>query len=310
MAAPDAVEIDGLTHRYGDRSVLEDVRASVLRGEQFGLLGPNGSGKTTLFRILSTLLRPTAGTVRVFGVDVVREPGRARERFAVVFQSPSVDRRLTVRENFLHQGHLYGLRGASLRERTAELLSRLGIADRSRDLVEVLSGGLRRRVEIGKALLHRPSLLLLDEPTTGLDPGARLDLWKLLEELRRSEGLTVVVTTHLMQEAEGCDRVAILHRGRVVALGAPRDLVESVGGEIVSVACRAPQTLRPELEKAFGGPVSVSGGSVRLERERGVDLVPSILERFGPRVDAVTVGRPTLEDVFLRRTGHAFEEAP
>ena len=212
---PPVIEIKDLRHRYGDRAALNGVSFTVGEGEIFGLLGPNGSGKTTLFRILSTLMLPSDGRALIAGFDPSRQPDEVRRRIGVVFQSKSVDIKLTATENLWHQGHLYGLRGALLQERIREMLQRVGLADRAREKVETFSGGMQRRVELAKGLMHRPSVLLLDEPSTGLDPGARRDLWQYLQELRREEKVSVIITTHLMEEAERCDRLAILNAGEV-----------------------------------------------------------------------------------------------
>ena len=223
--------VEALTHRYGERVALKGVSFQVAKGEIFGLLGPNGGGKTTLFRILSTLVMPREGNVRMFGIDVVREQVEIRRRIGVVFQSPSLDRKLTVLENLRHQGHLYNLRGPGLQSRIDQLLSRFGMSDRKGDLVETLSGGQRRRVELAKGLLHKPQVLLLDEPSTGLDPRVRRELSDYLERLRDEDGMTILLTTHLMEEADRCDRLAILDRGELVALSTPRELKEeSIGG--------------------------------------------------------------------------------
>ncbi|HUR38220.1 MAG TPA: ABC transporter ATP-binding protein, partial [Planctomycetota bacterium] len=239
-----SVEIDGLTHRYGERLALDGVSFSVRKGEVFGLLGPNGGGKTTLFKILSTALRPTSGSARIEGVDV--RDDAVRRRIGVVFQAPGLDQKLTVAENLLHQGHLYGLRGAALRRRIDEELGRFKLSDRARDRVEKLSGGLQRRVELAKALLHQPEILLLDEPSTGLDPGARRDLWDALRSLK---GVTVLLTTHLLEEAERCDRLAILHKGKLVALGAPLDLRGEIGGDVVTIRAKDAEALAAAIRE-------------------------------------------------------------
>ena len=215
------IELDGLSHNYGDRLALDNLSFAVQPAEIFGLLGPNGSGKTTLFRILSTLMVPTGGSARIQGFDVAREPNRARQQTGIVFQARSLDLKLTVLENLKHQGHLYGLRGETLKRRSAEVLQRVGLSDRAKDFVETLSGGMQRRVELAKGLIHSPAVLLLDEPSTGLDPGARRDMWQYLRTLRDQEGVSILVTTHLMEEAEHCDRLAILNEGKLVALGSP-----------------------------------------------------------------------------------------
>src|SRR5437588_466636 len=221
VRAEIAIELETITHRYGDRVALNQVSFQIRAAEMFGLLGPNGSGKTSLFRILSTLMLPSGGSALVMGANVATHANAVRRQIGVVFQAQSVDVKLTASENLWHQGHLYGLRGAGLKKRISEMLERVGLAERANERVETFSGGMRRRVEIAKGLMHRPAVLLLDEPTTGLDPGARHDVMNYLRMLRDSEGATIVITTHLMDEAERCDRLAILNEGSLVALGSP-----------------------------------------------------------------------------------------
>lgn len=293
-----SVEVSALSHRYGDRVALEEVSFSVRSGEIFALAGPNGSGKTTLFRILATALAPSGGTARVAGVDL-SDPARLRRRIGVVFQTPALDPKLTARENLLHHGWLYGLRGRPLRLRAAEWLERFRLADRADERVETLSGGLRRRVELAKALLHEPQVLLLDEPSGSLDPGARRDL---RDHLRALRGVTVLLTTHLMDEAEGCDRLGILHRGRLVALGAPAELRAQVGGDVVTVRARDAARLAAALRERFGVAAEASDGVVRFTRERGHEFVAALYEVFRDAIEAVTVARPSLEDVFHLKT--------
>ncbi len=301
-----AVEVTDLRHRYGEREALRGVTFRVARGALFGLLGPNGGGKSTLFRILTTLLPATSGTARILGHDVVTEAPAVRRRIGVVFQHPSVDGLLGVEENLVHHGRLHGLGGSRLRERVDVLLERFGLADRRRDRVGTLSGGLVRRVELAKGLLHEPELLLLDEPSTGLDPGARRDLMAELQLLRDRDGVTVVLATHYMEEAERCDRVAILDAGRLVALDAPAVLRARVGGDVVVVQTADPEALRGEVVRRFGLEGAVVDGALRLEHPRGHELVRDVVEAFPDRVRAVTFGKPTLEDVFVHLTGHRF----
>ena len=208
-------------------------RSTFYPAEIFGLLGPNGSGKTTMFRLLSTLMLPSAGHAIIMGHDAATDPAGVRRHIGVVFQAQSVDGKLSAEENLRHIGHLYGLRGAALKARAGEMLRRVGLADRAKDRVETFSGGMQRRLELAKGLLHRPSVLLLDEPTTGLDPGARRDLWQYLQILRDQERVTILVTTHLMEEAERCDRLAILSHGNLVALGTPAELKQEIGGDVI-----------------------------------------------------------------------------
>jgi ABC-2 type transport system ATP-binding protein len=306
-AAGAAVRVDGLEHAYGARVALRGVRFEVGQGEIFALLGPNGGGKTTLFRILSTLLEPTGGAARILGCDVVRERDAVRRRIGVVFQAPALDRKLTVRENLVHQGHLYGLRGAELARRIDAGLQRFGLAERGRDLVEDLSVGLRRRVELAKGLLHGPQVVLLDEPSTGLDPGARRDLWALLQEIRAADGVTVLLTSHILEEVERADRVAILDRGALVALGSPRELEDGLGGSVVSVVGHDPERLQRDIAARFGLQAAAIDGTLRFEQAAGPDLVHKLAEAFPNDIESMTLARPTLEDVFIHCTGHAFD---
>jgi len=298
------VEVDGLSFAYGDHLALDGLSFSVRPGEIFGLLGPNGGGKTTLFRILATLLAPRSGSARVAGHDVVREPHAVRERIGVVFQSPSLDGKLTVRENMRHQGHLHGMSGSALESRIDEMLESVSMGPRDGDLVETLSGGMKRRVDLAKGLLHRPALVLLDEPTTGLDPGARIDLWEHLAATRARQGLSVLVTTHLMEDADRCDRLLIVDRGRIVALDTPEALREGVGGDVVVARARDPRGLAEEVRRRFSEEVEVVDDTIRIRRARGHEFVPALVDAFPGRIEAISVGKPTLEDVFIQRTGH------
>jgi ABC-2 type transport system ATP-binding protein len=304
-----ALTTNRLTHRYGDRVALDQVSLRVNAREIFGLLGPNGGGKTTLFRILSTLVRPTTGSASILGLDLARDTGAIRRRLGVVFQAPSLDKKLTVRENLAHQGHLYGLSGKSLGERIDHLLLEFDLHDRRRDLVETLSGGLQRRVEIAKCLLHRPEILLLDEPSTGLDPGARIDLWQTLYRLRDQEGVTVLLTTHLMEEAERCDRVAIIDRGKIVAEGAPEELRSRIGGEVISARTQDATSLGERIVSSLGVEVSVLNDEVRIEQPDGASFITKLVATFPGEIDSVTLAKPTLEDVFIAKTGRRLSQA-
>lgn len=303
---PAAVQVSQLVHHYGQRQALDHLDLEVERGELFAILGPNGGGKTTLFRLLSTLIPIQQGSIRILGRDALRQPAEVRSLLGVVFQAPSLDRKLTVRENLHYQGPLYGLGGRELHARAGEMLERLGLTDRQHDLVETLSGGLRRRVELAKGLLHRPPLLLLDEPSTGLDPGARSDLWNYLRQIRDEDGVTVVLTTHLLEEAEKVDRLAIINRGQLVALDTPDNLRATVGGDSITIDSPEPARLATEVESRFGFPATVIEGKVRLEQPDGHRLVAQLIESFPGRVQSITLGKPTLEDVFIDRTGHRF----
>ncbi|MFZ9933391.1 MAG: ABC transporter ATP-binding protein [Chthoniobacterales bacterium] len=301
MSCP--VETNDLRRSFGERQALGGVTFSVGEGEIFGLLGPNGGGKTTLFRILCTLLPPSGGSARVCGFDTVSEPSGVRSSIGVVFQSPSLDPHLTVAENLRYGGNLHGLHGAELENRWQETAAALRVDDRAGDLVKNLSGGLQRRVEIAKSLLPRPRVLLLDEPSTGLDPVARVDLWAILEQLRERFGITTVLTTHLMDEAERCRRVAILHRGQLLACDTPDALRATVGADVLTLVCRRPDMLAEQLQARFGWTPVVHEGAVRLEIPKAHAEVARIVEAFPGEIQSVTAGRPTLEDVFVHMTG-------
>jgi ABC-2 type transport system ATP-binding protein len=306
-----AIEVEAVSHRYGDRLALDGVSLSVAEGEIFAFLGPNGGGKSTLFRVLSTLAPIQAGVARVMGFDLRADTAAIRREIGVAFQAASLDRKLTVAENLRCQGRLYGISGGTLHTRIDEVLVRLGVADRARDLVETLSGGLKRRVELAKALLHRPRMLLLDEPSTALDPAARGEVWRYLEEVRREDGVTVALTTHLLDEADKADRIAILDRGRIVALDTPDSLKATVGGDSITIETADAARLAEEITAKFGIAAQVLDGNVRLEQANGHEWIARLVEAFPGRIAAIRVGKPTLEDVFIDRCGRRFgDEEP
>jgi len=300
------IAVRDLVHRYDGRAALNGVSFDVRPAEFFGLLGPNGSGKTTMFRILSTLMVPVGGRAVILGHDAAKDPSKLRREIGVVFQAQSIDLKLTAAENLRHHGHLYGLHGPGLRRRISEMLARVGLADRAKDKAQTFSGGMQRRLELAKGLLHGPRVLLLDEPTTGLDPGARRDLWQYLRILRDEEQVTVLVTTHLMEEAERCDRLAILNEGKLVALGTPAELRQEIGGDVIVLEARDPESLAMRIRSRFNVDVQVVGSQVRIERESGHRFVTDVVEAFPGEIEAVSIAKPSLEDVFIRRTGHRF----
>jgi ABC-2 type transport system ATP-binding protein len=310
MNPSPAIDVSRVEYHYDRRRALDDLSLSVAQGEIFAFLGPNGGGKTTLFRLLSTLIPLQGGEVTILSYDLRRQIAAIRSAIGVVFQAPSLDKKLTVRENIRCQGHLYGLAGALLREREAEMLDRLGLAERAAERVETLSGGLRRRVELAKGLIHRPRLLLLDEPSTGLDPGARSDLWTYLRTLCDEHGVTVVLTTHLLEEADKADRIAILHEGRLVALDAPDALRSTVGGDSITIRSSDPARLAAAIAERFGCEPRILDGSLRLEQPEGHQWIARLVEAFPGQIESVAFGKPTLEDVFIARTGHRFWQAP
>ena len=304
--ATAVIQVEDLRHAYGKRVALNGVSFNVNQGEIFALLGPNGSGKTTLFRILSTLMLPASGRALIGGFDAAKQPDQVRRRIGVVFQAQSIDIKLTAAENLWHQGHLYGLRGAELKKRIASMLQHVALGDRANERVETFSGGMQRRVELAKGLMHKPSVLLLDEPTTGLDPGARRDLWQYLQQLRSEERVSVIVTTHLMEEAERCDRLAILNEGQIVGLGTPAELRSQIGGDVILLESSNPESLALRIEQKFHAGVTVLDGKIRMERKDGYRFVPDVVEAFPGEIQSISVSKPTLEDVFIDRTGHRF----
>ncbi len=302
-----ALDVGHLSHRYGSRVALDDVSLTVAPGTFVALLGPNGGGKSTLFRICATLQRASEGSVLVFGADVRTDAATVRRKLGVVFQSPALDQRLTVRENLLHHGRLYGLQGRPLKTGIDEALARVGLTDRSREIVSRLSGGLKRRAEIAKVLMTRPSLLLLDEPTTGLDPGERRDLWRDLGSIRASDGTTIVLTTHLLDEAAAADHVFLLDRGRLVIDGAPDTLTRMVGGDVIRLLSAAPADLASRITARFQAPATVVDDEVRVEHDHAHTFVAALVDAFPGEIRSVHFGRPTLEDVFVHFTGRRFE---
>jgi ABC-2 type transport system ATP-binding protein len=306
-----AISANQLVKSFGERRALDGISLEVRRGELFCLLGPNGGGKSTLFRVLATLLLPDSGTATIAGHDVVTAAAEVRARLGVVFQSPSLDGKLSILENLRCGGALYGLRGAELESRITEATKALNLTDRLHDLVETLSGGLQRRAEIAKCLLIRPEVLLLDEPSTGLDPGARLDLWAALEQLRSEHGVTALCTTHLMEEAARADRVGIVSAGKLVALGTPEELTAAIGGDVISLGVSketGADQLATTITAKTGIPSSVVEGEVRIEHAEAYAFAAKLAGEFPKEITSLRIARPTLEDVFIARTGRLFAD--
>ncbi len=301
-----AIDISGVGYAYGSRQALVDLSLDIRPGELFAVLGPNGGGKSTLFRLLSTLIPLQAGAVTMLGHDLKSEASAIRRLIGVVFQAPSLDRKLTVAENIRLQAALYGLGGGELAKRLDELLDHFSLRDRANELTEKLSGGLRRRVELAKGMVHEPRLLLLDEPSTGLDPAARSDLWQYLRHLKSAQNTTIVLTTHYLDEADGADRLAILNEGKLVALGEPDALRSQVGGDSITIETAEPASLAAAIQQSLSLAACVVENAVRLEVPDGHKWVARLVEAFPSEINAIRLGRPTLEDVFIARTGHRF----
>ncbi len=301
------IEIQNMTYRYADRVALDAVSFAVEFGQSCGLLGPNGSGKSTLFRILSTLVRPQTGEARIAGADVRTQPDAVRRKIGVVFQSPSLDKRLTVAENLRCQGRIYGLSGAELNRRIDELLNRFELRDRAAEMAGKLSGGQQRRVELAKGLLHKPQVLLLDEPSTGLDPAARITLRQQLQRLRDDDNITTLLTTHILDEADHCDRLVILDKGRVIENGTPSELKSRISGDCVLVSAVNLEALAARIEQRLGLKPQRINDELRIETPRGHELIAKLIDAFGDEIRSITLAKPTLEDVFIDRTGRRLD---
>jgi len=309
----DAIVAEGLEKRYGTIQALAGVTFSVHEGEIFGLLGPNGAGKSTSVRVLTTLTKPDAGRAVVAGHDVVREANRVRRSIGYVPQESGVDREATGRENLLLQGRIQGLSGADLRSRVDDLLELVGIAGAADRVVRGYSGGMKRRLDVALGLVHRPSVLFLDEPTTGLDPEARAAMWVEVQRLAEQEQLTILLTTHYLEEADQlAERVAIVSRGAIVAEGRPEELKRGLRGEAVTVELTEPRgdeaaAILANLDGA--DEINVDGAHVRTRVPNGAEAIPSILsalEGSGIQVASVSAARPSLDDVYLHYTGREF----
>jgi ABC-2 type transport system ATP-binding protein len=310
-AAPPRLAARDLRFAYGDRRVLDGVGFEVRAGEIFGFLGPNGAGKSTLFSILAGLLPPGGGEILLDGEPLDPRSRALRARMGVVFQEPSLDAKLSARENLLLGAALFCVPRAEAAARAAALLEAAGLADRARDPAGRLSGGMRRRLELARALVHAPDVLLLDEPTTGLDAAAFRRTWAEIESQRRSRGLTAVLTTHRPDEADRCDRLAVLSRGRVVAVDTPAALRAAVSGDVVVVEAEGGAALAADIAARLGVEARVVAGGVAVARDRGHELVPRLVEAFPPgRFRSVSVRRPTLADAFLRLAGEDLAEEP
>ncbi|HEX2149868.1 MAG TPA: ATP-binding cassette domain-containing protein [Actinomycetota bacterium] len=304
-----AIEIRGLRKRYGDVEAVQGIDLEVPAGELFGFLGPNGAGKSTTIKILCTLVRPTSGDALVAGYNVVEERNEVRRHIGLVFQEPTLDEYLTAEQNLRFHAEIYGIPRAAVAPRLDSVLEMIGLADRRKDKVANFSGGLKRRLEIGRGLLHSPRVLFLDEPTIGLDPQSRVTLWKYVDQLRVQESITVFLTTHYMDEAERCDRIAIIDQGRIVVLGTPAGLKASVGQDRIRMRTANDQAAAETIIQRLGVRAIATKDGVDVFTDDGEGFVPRIFE-LGLSVQSVTVTKPTLDDVFLAYTGNRIDDAP
>jgi ABC-2 type transport system ATP-binding protein len=304
-----AITIRGLVKRYKSVEAVAGIDLDVRPGETFGFLGPNGAGKSTTIKILCTLADATAGTATVAGFDVARERDQVRRHIGLVFQEPTLDAYLTAEQNLRFHGELYGVDRATATQRRQEVLTMVDLWERRGDLVQTFSGGMRRRLEIARGLLHSPRVLFLDEPTIGLDPQTRASIWDYLEELHRRQEITVFVTTHYMDEAEHCDRIAIVDEGRIVALDTPAALKSGIGKDRVQITTDDDARAIAELANRFGLEAAVHEGAVTFAVTEGAAFVPQLFGGLDVPISSVTVTRPSLDDVFLAHTGTTIRDA-
>ena len=304
-----AVSVRGLVKKYGDVEAVRGIDLDVVECEMFGFLGPNGAGKTTAIKILCTIAEATGGSATVAGHDVNAERSAVRRRIGLVFQEPTLDAYLTAEQNLRFHGELYGMPRRLLRERIDEVLTMVGLSDRRKDQVLKFSGGMKRRLEIGRGLLHSPQVLFLDEPTIGLDPQTRASIWEYIAALRQNQDITIFVTTHYMDEAEHCDRIAIMNAGKIVVTDTPDALKSSVGADRVQIRTDDDPAAITRIREHFGIEAAMHDGMVTFAVAGGAAFVPRLFAELGISIDTVTVTRPSLDDVFMSYTGRTISDA-
>lgn len=298
----NVIHVEDLVKKFGQLTAVDNIRLDVEAGQIFGFLGPNGAGKSTTIKILATLLKPTSGRATVAGYDVITKPNDVRRNIGLVFQDQSLDDRLTAQENLWFHAMLYDLPSGLFAERAESVLRLVDLVDRRDSLVRTFSGGMKRRLEIARGLLHHPRVLFLDEPTLGLDPQTRNAIWKHVKALREEKGTTVFMTTHYMEEAEHCDKIAIIDHGKIQAVDSPVMLKRMVGGDKIIVS--GDEALAADLKRAYSVDTQRVGSEVHFQMDRGAEFVPRMVSEFAGRIKSIQVKEPSLEDVFLRLTGH------
>jgi len=303
-----SIEAIDLVKSFGRLTAVDHVSFQVEDGEVFGFLGPNGAGKTTTINVLCTLMRPTAGRARVAGYDVASQRNAVRQSIGLVFQDPSLDDQLTAYENLQFHAHVYNVPGRQRAQRIEEVLHVVGLWDRRGAVVRTFSGGMKRRLEIARGILHHPRVLFLDEPTLGLDPQTREHVWEYILEVQRAHHITIFMTTHYMDEAEHCDRIAIIDQGKIVALDTPDALKRMVGVDIVTVQTEDSEQAAREIQERYGLEPQRDDTRLRLEVEAGAEFIPRLVRELGVAIRSVDLHRPTLDDVFLKLTGRAIRE--
>jgi ABC-2 type transport system ATP-binding protein len=308
VAADAVISVEALTKSFGTVEAVRGIDLEVRPGEIFGFLGPNGAGKTTTINILCTLLRATAGRASVAGIDVEHDPAGVRSRIGLVFQDPSLDGQLTARENLQFHAFVYDVPASERAERIAAVLEMVELTDRADSTVMTFSGGMKRRLEIARGILHTPDVLFLDEPTIGLDPQTRRHIWGYLSELPKRRGVTIFMTTHYMDEAEYCDRIAIIDHGLIQAVGTPDELKAMVGGDVVTITTADNAAAAPQIAALAGVDPIADNGTLRVEVPDGAAFVPRLVRETSVEVTSVAFRRPSLDDVFLKLTGRAIRE--
>jgi ABC-2 type transport system ATP-binding protein len=306
--SPPAIEVTDLVKSYGDVEAVRGVSFTVPRGEVFGFLGPNGAGKSTTINMLCTLARPTSGAARVNGYDVTTQRDDVRRHIGLVFQDPTLDGYLTAAQNLRLHAELYGVQKDLVEQRMTQMLEMVDLADRRDGKVMTFSGGMRRRLEIARGLMHSPRVLFLDEPTIGLDPQTRSSIWRYIRALQETEGTTIFMTTHYMDEAEFCDRIAIMDRGEIVVLDTPEALRAAVGADRVVLGTADNDAALAALGERFGIDASIAEGAVTFHVDSGESFVPRLFAELGVPITSVAVSRPTLDDVFMRHTGSTIRD--
>jgi len=304
-----AVAVRGLTKRYGELVAVDSVDFDVATGEVFGFLGPNGAGKSTTIKMLCTLVEPTAGQASVAGFDVVRQRDDVRRHIGLVFQDPTLDQYLTADQNLQMHAELYGVPRSALKPRMTHVLEMVGLVERRSALVSTYSGGMKRRLEIARGLLHAPRVLFLDEPTVGLDPQTRSSIWRYINELRQREDITIFLTTHYMDEAEYCDRIAIMDHGNIVAMDTPEALKASVGKDRVQITTKDDEAAKIALQHRFDLAATIAEGQLTFAVAAGEEFVPRLFAELGIPIKSVSVSRPSLDDVFMSYTGTTIRDA-
>jgi len=304
----NVIEIQNLTRKFGQLTAVDDVSFDVRRGEIFGFLGPNGAGKTTTINVLCTLLSPTSGKVTVNGYDVQKQRKKVQRSIGLIFQDTTLDDYLTAEQNLFFHAYAYGVPKKVREERIKELLELVELSDRRKGKINTFSGGMKRRLEIARGLLHHPEVLFLDEPTLGLDPQTRRRIWEYILSLREQNDLTIFLTTHYMDEAENCDRIAIIDYGKIVALDTPENLKNMVGGDVITIETENLEDAVSEVKEKYNLSAQIQDDTVTFSVPKGDTFLPKFIRNFRGKLLSVSVHRPTLDDVFLKLTGHAIRD--